>query len=127
MKFDLSLSDQACLEELGARIARYRLNRDQTQQELAEESGVSLRTLVRIEQGESSQTVNILRVLRALDLLGNLEALVPAPGPSPMQQLKLQGRLRQRASGKSAAAGVPSSADSSSDPAPWVWGDEEDT
>lgn len=98
MNFSNDIADKAALQELGKRIARYRLDRNQSQAMLAQEAGISLRTLVRIEQGDSSQTINILRVLRALDLLANLEALIPAPQVSPMQQLKLQAKQRKRAS-----------------------------
>jgi putative transcriptional regulator len=115
MNFSLTLSDTAVLQELGARLAQYRLNQNLTQEALAHEAGISLRTLTRIESGEPSQTSNVLRVLRVLGLLDNLEALVPAPAVSPIEQLKLKGRVRQRAS-SSAPAKVAE---------PWVWGTAE--
>ncbi len=92
------LSDASVLATLGERISQQRLRRNQTQAELAAASGVSKRTIERLEAGESSQLFNFIRVLRALDLLNGFEALVPAPRPSPVEQLKLQGRQRQRAS-----------------------------
>jgi putative transcriptional regulator len=98
MNFNLSLSDTAVLRELGSRLAQYRLNQNLTQERLAHEAGISLRTLTRIENGEPSQTSNVLRLLRALGLLDNLDALVPAPAVSPIEQLKLKGKVRQRAS-----------------------------
>jgi transcriptional regulator with XRE-family HTH domain len=111
MKFTLTLSDATVLQELGTRLAQYRLNQNLTQQALAREAGISLRTLNRIECGEPSQTANVLRVLRVLGLLDNLEALVPEAPVSPMQQLKLKGKLRQRAS-STAPAPVAE---------PWSW------
>jgi putative transcriptional regulator len=101
MKITQDNSDSATLDELGTRLARYRLNRNQTQAALAEESGVSLRTIIRIEQGKSVQLTSIIRVLRALNLLENLEALVPQPPVSPIQQVKMHGKRRQRASSPS--------------------------
>jgi putative transcriptional regulator len=124
MNFESHLPDAACLRELGERLARLRLNRNQTQAALAHEAGVSLRTVVRLEQGESVQLTNLLRVLRALDLLGNLEALAPESAASPLQQIRRQGRLRRRASaprGKEAARedeGGGEEADG------WTWGEE---
>ncbi len=111
MKFATALTDTAVLQELGDRLAQYRLNRNLTQEALAREAGISLRTLNRIECGEPSQTANVLRVLRVLGLLDNLEALVPEAPVSPMQQLKLKGKVRQRAS----STANPQAAE------PWVW------
>lgn len=115
MKFERDSSDKATLTELGDRLSRYRLNRNQTQEALAAEAGVSLRTIIRIEQGESVQLTNLIRVLRALHVLGNLEALVPAPPVSPIQQVKMHGKQRQRAS---------SSPEESDRKERWSWGDE---
>ena len=111
MKFTLTLSDTAVLHELGKRLAQHRLNRNLTQQSLAREAGISLRTLNRIECGEPSQTSNVLRVLRVLGLLDNLDALVPEPPVSPIQQLKLKGKVRQRDSSTAGAAPAE----------PWTW------
>lgn len=99
MKIASSLTDDAVLTELGERLARQRLARNLTQAQLAEAAGVSKRTVERIEAGESAQLANFARILRALDLLDGLDALVPPPLPSPLAQLKLQGRQRRRASG----------------------------
>lgn len=120
MKFESRLSDASCLQEIGERMARLRLNRNQTQADLAREAGVSLRTVVRLEQGESVQLTNLLRLLRALDLLMNLEGLVPEPAESPLQQLKRQGRLRRRASG-ARSRGEPEEDDAESS---WTWGED---
>ena len=113
MKLSLADSDDAVLRELGDRLSRYRLNRNQTQASLAEEAGVSLRTVIRMEQGESVQVANWLRILRGLDLLDNLEALVPAPAVSPIQQVRMQGKRRQRASSPA----------KETSPKPWRWAD----
>lgn len=119
MTFSSTLTDEAVLAELGQRLAQQRLLRNWQQHELANEAGLSLRTLSRIEAGEPSQTINLLRVLRALGLVDNLEALVPPPLPSPMQQLQLQGRQRKRASRRSRQA--PHTAEPN---AAWQWGDD---
>ena len=120
MKFVEENSDEVNLQELGDRLARYRLNRNLTQGALAQEAGVSLRTLIRLEHGESTHLTNLMRVLRALGLLANLETLVPAPVDSPVQQLKMRGKSRQRASSPE-----DSSDDSSDERQPWSWGDNQ--
>lgn len=117
MKFTEKSSDSAVLEELGSRIAQYRLNRNLTQEDLAKEAGMSLRTLVRIERGYPAQMPSIVRLLRALRLLDNMEALIPEPPVSPVQQLKMEGKKRKRASSKSATPAVKQ---------PWSWGDSND-
>ena len=113
--FTETASDRTVLEELGRRIARYRLNRNMTQEALATEAGVSTPTLHRMEHGHSAQTTSFVRVLRALDLLPNLDALVPEPTVSPVQQVRLQGRTRRRASSPRPPR----------DKEPWSWGDDE--
>lgn len=116
MKFTSNLSDDALLKEIGKRITRYRLNQDKTQASLAEEAGVSNRTITRLEQGNSIQASSLLRILRALQLIENLDTLIPEPVASPVQQLKMQGKQRQRASSKSVKSVKEE---------PWTWGDEE--
>ena len=115
MKFTNDLSDEAVLKEIGHRIAQYRLNQNKTQAALAQDAGVSKRTMARVEHGESVQASSIIRILRALRLVENLDALIPEPAVSPVQQLKMQGKRRQRASSKSAQ---------SKKQQPWSWGDE---
>ncbi len=115
MRITNLLTDEALLVELGERLAQSRLNHNVTQAKLAEEAGVSKRTVERIEAGASTQLSNLVRVIRALDLLGNFELLVPEPTPSPLAQLKLQGKERLRASAtpaRSAGSGG------------WEWGEE---
>ncbi len=116
MKFMDSTSDNATLKELGHRIAQYRLNRNLTQEALAMEAGVSKRTLHRVEHGDSTNITNMIRILRALNLLENLEGLIPEPAISPIQQVKMRGKKRKRAS---SPTGKPEQK------SPWSWGDEE--
>jgi putative transcriptional regulator len=108
-------SDDALLKELGDRLQRNRLNRNMTQAALAKEAGISERTIIRIEQGHSTQLSNLIRLLRSLGLLENMDVLVPKPAISPIQQMKVQSKSRQRAS--SSKPGKASE--------PWSWGDDE--
>ena len=116
MRLSSRASDHAALQALGRRLARHRLNRNLTQAALAAQAGVSTLTVQRIEQGRSSQAANLIRILRALGLLDNLDALVPEPPVSPIQQAWMGGRIRRRASSRS---GQPEP------PADWSWGDEQ--
>jgi transcriptional regulator with XRE-family HTH domain len=117
MRIEKSLSDQAVLAEIGKRLAAIRLSRNQTQAQLAAEAGVSLRTLTRLESGEvATQLSGFIRVCRALDLLGLIDALVPEPAPSPLALVKLRGRTRKRASTAGPNARRAARA--------WTWGDK---
>ena len=117
MKITYHTTDSAAIQELGIRIARHRLNRNLTQATLAADAGVSVPTVQRLEQGKSCQASSLIRILRALKLLEHLDGLVPEPQASPMQQLRMRGKLRRRAS---AAAGDRIR----ERPAAWTWGDE---
>ncbi len=117
MKVDRYLSESAELQALGSRLAAQRLALNLTQAQLAEQAGVSKRTLERLESGATATHLSaFLRVCRVLGLHDRLESLVPEPASSPIAQLKLKGRTRKRASGQPDAAGVrePNSK-------PWVW------
>jgi len=117
MRIKFGLGDEAILRELGDRLAAARLARNLTQAALAEEAGVSKRTVERLESGEvASRLSALVRVCRVLGLLGRLDALVPPPALSPVDQLKLAGRRRQRASGSRVPAKRPAKR--------WTWGDE---
>jgi len=117
MRITSRLSDEAILRELGTRLAAARLVRNQTQATLAEEAGVSKRTVERLESGEvAARLSGLVRVCRALGIADRLDALVPPPTVSPIEQLKLAGRRRKRASGQRAPT----------QPAKrkWTWGDK---
>ncbi len=109
------------LAELGSRLERTRLERNVTQQHLADQAGVGISTLKRLEGGGGTTLANTIRVLRALELLEGLELAIPEPAASPIERLKLAGRRRRRASG----AGEATDPDAAAKPPPeWHWGDE---
>lgn len=88
------------LVEIGRRLTRTRLEFNFTQAQLAEEAGVSKRTLERLEAGAvATQLSSFVRVCRILNILDRFDVLIPELIPSPLAQLKLHGKQRQRASG----------------------------
>ena len=93
-------SDDVVLQEIGERLGRTRLERNLTQANLAKTAGISKRTLERLESGAAStQLTTFIRVCRALGLLQRFDMFLPKPLASPVEQVKLQGRKRKRASG----------------------------
>lgn len=107
-------TEEQLLEELASRLQRTRLARGWSQAELAQQAGVSKRTVERLEQGTSVQLGNWLRVLQAMGLLTTLEEMLPSGAPGPMEQLRHPDRVRQRA---------PRQAEEATDE-PWQWGEE---
>lgn len=114
MKIERLLTDEAVLTELGGRLSQHRIEQGLSQAVLADQAGVSKRTVERMEAGATTQTATLIRILRVLNLLERLETLVPESGPGPMDLLKLKGKERKRAPRKKAK---PSGK-------PWQWGDE---
>ena len=98
MKIVNVLTDEAILDELGARIARRRLEIHLTQAELAKEAGVAKRTLERVEAGQTAQLTTIIRIFRVLDLLPKLDQILPESEPRPIEVMTRKGKVRKRAS-----------------------------
>ena len=90
-------TDSEILKELGGRLRSYRLQMNVTQAELATRAGVSRTTIRDAEFGKDSQLSTLVKLLRALGRLDNLDAFLPAPSVSPIQLMKRQGKPRQRA------------------------------
>jgi transcriptional regulator with XRE-family HTH domain len=117
MKIVKYATDEAILSELGGRLAQLRLERNLTQSQLAAQAGISKNTAQRLEAGSvATQLSGFIRVCRVLDLVERFELLVPESVPSPIEQLKLRGRKRQRASANR-KMNAPSKK--------WQWGDEQ--
>lgn len=102
MKIRSTTRTEDVLAELGDRIQRHRLDRNQTQADLATEAGVGEATLRRLEGGESVTLATLIRVLRALDRLSGVDGVLPEPAVSPIELARREGRRRKRASGRTA-------------------------
>lgn len=93
-----SLTDKAIARELGERLRSLRLQRNITQQALAEATALSLNTIKALESGRG-KLATLIAVLRELGALEQLDRLIPGDTISPLQLARLRGRERQRASG----------------------------
>jgi transcriptional regulator with XRE-family HTH domain len=106
------MSNTTILTELGSRIKSLRLSKNKDQQQFSYDSGVSLRTLSRLENGHSVTLEAVLKVIRALGIIERLDLLLPITEISPVQQAKNKHqKQRQRASSQRKA---PSTKQSSS-------------
>jgi transcriptional regulator with XRE-family HTH domain len=92
------MSDPAILEELSKRFRELRLKKNMQQKELSGYSGVAIGTIRRFENGETVSTESLVKIMRGLGILENLELLIPQEPISPMLMKKLQRKKRMRAS-----------------------------
>lgn len=95
-----AMSDKAILAEIGERISRHRLNRNITQTDLAAQAGVARIVVQRLEGGRGCTLENLIRIMRSLGILEQLDAFQEAPELSPLQLARLKGRKRLRAAGQ---------------------------
>jgi len=90
-------TDRELLQEVGARLRAYRLRINLTQAELALRAGVNRTTIRDVENGKDSQLSTLVKLLRAMGRLDDVDAFLPAPSISPIQLLKQHGKPRRRA------------------------------
>jgi putative transcriptional regulator len=94
-----AMGDKAVLAELGERVCRYRLNRNITQIELARLAGVTRIVVQRLENGRGCTLKSLIKILRPLEGIDQLDLFLPEPGISPLDLAKRSGTERLRASG----------------------------
>lgn len=85
MRITAFLDDEKIILELGERIKAARIRASKTQAQLALESGVAKSTIERAEKGESIQLLNIVKIMRALNCISNLETILPSTELSPLE------------------------------------------
>ncbi len=116
MKIEVQAADDVLLQAIGERLAKIRLARNLTQEQVAVQAGLGLRTVQRLETGAAAtQLSGFVRVCRVLGLLERLELLLPEETVSPITQLKLHGKTRQRARGGTKPAAAKAKK--------WTWGE----
>lgn len=115
MNIDKQTAPQSVIEELTGRLARFRIESRITQAQLAEQAGISKRTIERIEKGYDTQFTTLIRLLQALGLADRLNQLVPESSASPMDFLQGETVPPKRVRTKKAAKTNKK----------WKWGDEQ--
>ena len=96
LEFSVATSDQI-EAALCKRLESIRLSRNITQEQLAEEAGVSTRTIGRLEKGQGVSMDTFIRVMMALNIQQNLEALMPDPNVRPIERVGMGAGERKRA------------------------------
>lgn len=87
MKIDYLTPEDAALTEMGLRLARVRKQQGFSQTRLAEEAGIGVATLRRIESGQDGQMASWLKLLKALRMTASVDALLPETFSSPMAEV----------------------------------------
>jgi putative transcriptional regulator len=82
-----SLSDPQIRTVLGERLRDYRRARSLSLDALAARTGLSALTIHKAEHGGNFTVRTLIRVLRALDRLEQLDAFLPPVPPSPLVKL----------------------------------------
>ena len=95
MRIDSLNNVEIILKEIGKRIREYRIGFSITQNDFAKRIGVSTRTLSSIENGADASFGTIIRVLDGLNLLTNLNLLVPEKENYILQEPKEKKRYRK--------------------------------
>ncbi|MCB9252943.1 MAG: helix-turn-helix transcriptional regulator [Flavobacteriales bacterium] len=86
------------MSDLGLRFKQQRLNHRLTTRELAQKSGVSMRTINGFERGEKNLSINnLIELMRALQLTENLKELIPeVPMFSPLEIMEREKNKPKR-------------------------------
>ena len=114
---DFSIATSNQIEAvLCKRIESIRLSRNITQEQLADEAGVSIRTIGRLEKGQGVSMDTFIRVMIALRIQQNLETLLPDPTVRPIERIGLDAGERKRARPTKSKNELPT----------WSWSGEED-
>lgn len=96
MKIGENLNETSILKEIGQRIKEHRISLNITQADLADKCGISSSTEVRIENGVDSKFSNYIKILSALNMIDNLDILIPEVQPD-FKSIFEEKQKRQRA------------------------------
>lgn len=97
---------------IGKRVKEYRAYSGISQKDLEEKTGISIRTISRLEAGNSIQLDSFVKILTALNLDENIQILIPDQSIRPSTFLP-KNKIKQRAYRKRNKTST------------YKWGDEE--
>ena len=115
MKITFSSSTEEILSEVGRRIKAARINANMTQRQMAENTGLSLKTVSNLENGKDVSFSTVIDVLRVTGNLQTLDVILPENVVRPSQIVQM-GKPRERV--RSRRRGVAETESG------WKWGDE---
>lgn len=83
LKINSEIQDKAISAEISSRFRQYRISYPMTRSELAEKSMVSAGTISRFENGSDIGLLNLIKLMKALDLEEKMDLLIPDPQERP--------------------------------------------
>lgn len=92
-----AMSDSAIVKEIGRLVKLIRLQKNITQQQLADQVGLNRTTISQLENGRTSSLLSFIEVLRGLNMLEILNKFSEGP-ISPLKLAKKEGLMRKNAS-----------------------------
>jgi transcriptional regulator with XRE-family HTH domain len=93
------MTDDMIIKAIGEYIRSVRLERNLTQEQLGDRSGVHRTTIRDLELGRRSTLLTLIQVLRSLDELQTLKNFKVSKELNPLELAKLEIEGRKRASG----------------------------
>ncbi len=90
------LTDQENMIEIGIKLRSRRLERNLTTEMLAQTTGLNRKTIMDLEAGRDVRLSTVIKVFRAMQLLGALNTTLPDTLPGG-QALSSRGQPRMRA------------------------------
>ena len=116
MKLSKTNTVETVLGEIVRRIVHRRIELGLTQQDIVDQTGISLRTIKRIEQGGDCQWSTMIRLFQTYNLIDRLDIFIPEPSAiTPIQFVDQQQKSRKR---------VSKAAKSTKSKKMWKWEDE---
>jgi DNA-binding XRE family transcriptional regulator len=100
MKDWYSLTDPEILMEFGSRLRLVRIEKNMTQQMLADRSGLNRTTIRDVEKGCSISGMSLIQLLRGLELLERIDNFIPGVNQSPVLAKLQRERKRVKLSRK---------------------------
>ena len=97
--FTYTMSNMAIMNQLGRQIKQMRLNKNITQTQMGQMSGLSRSAISDFENNGMGSMNSFVQILRSLEKLEILDHFITEAPISPIQFAKLHGKARKRASG----------------------------
>lgn len=97
-------SDRNIVKEIGAALKNIRLDKNITQQQMANRTGLDRVTISKLENGRAATLLTFVQILRVLDKLDFFAHLNEAISVSPIKVAEAMGKKRKRASIKNSTS-----------------------
>jgi len=121
MRIEKQNTTETIYAELARRLVQKRISLGITQEKAAEQAGIGVRTLRRIEFGCDCNFLTIIRLLQTYNAIDGLENLLPETIISPVEYFAQQQRKKVtfRAVNQAPKTNLKTKRK------PWKWGDEQ--